>query len=268
MQVRVGCEFVQNAEFPTHTVLQVEPRPDGEFDLARAEWDLHTAEASRRYLDGFGNVCRRLTIPAGTSTIRYDAIVNTPGDPDTADPSAEEIAPEHLPDEALVYTLPSRYCPSAELSPVAWDLFSGVPLGWSRVTAICDWVHDSVTFGYGTSNPSTTAADVLEARIGVCRDFVHLALTFCRALGIPARYAFGYLPTIDVPPLTDPMDFAAWMEVYLGDRWWTFDPRNNERRRGRVLIGRGRDALDVAMLSSFGTVDLTSMDVWSDKLSD
>lgn len=268
MQVRVGCEFVQDAEFPTHSVLQVEPRPDGDFSVASAQWDLLTSEASRRYLDGFGNVCRRLTVPAGTSTIRYDALVQVPAVADAADSSVDEVAPENLPDDTLVYTLPSRYCPSNELRSVAWDLFSGTPLGWARVAAVCDWVHEAVTFGYGTSNPSTTAADVLEARIGVCRDFVHLALSFCRALGIPARYAFGYLPTIGVAPLDDPMDFAAWMEVFLGDRWWTFDPRNNERRVGRVLIGRGRDALDVAMLSSFGYVELTSMDVWSDEVPD
>jgi len=147
---------------------------------------------------------------------------------------------------------------------MAWELFGATEPGGARVQAICDWVHDNIAFQYGTSNPLTTAVDVLEQRKGVCRDLAHVAITFCRALNIPARYVFGYLPDIYVPPNPAPMDFAAWMEVYLGDRWWTFDPRNNERRVGRVLIGRGRDALDVAMLTTFGPAVFRSMAVWAD----
>jgi transglutaminase-like putative cysteine protease len=146
----------------------------------------------------------------------------------------------------------------------AWELFGQSEPGAARVQAICDWVHDNITFQYGTSNPLTTAVDVFNNRKGVCRDLTHLAVTFCRALNLPSRYVFGYLPDLYVPVDTAPMDFAAWMEVWLGDRWWTFDPRNNQRRVGRVLIGRGRDALDVAMITTFGPAAFKSMKVWAD----
>ena len=148
---------------------------------------------------------------------------------------------------------------------MAWQLFGGIDSGWGRVQAICDWVHGNIRFQYGTSNSLTTAADVCSAGVGVCRDFAHLAVTFCRALNIPARYVFGYLPDIGVPPPDAPMDFCAWMEVYLGGRWWTFDPRNNQPRIGRVLVGRGRDALDVAMLTTYGSPRLKKMTVWADE---
>ena len=266
MRVRVGCEFVHGLEVPAHAVLQVEPRLDGNFALVEERWSNQPDLPSTRYLDGYGNLCRRLTLPAGDSTLRYDCLVETPDEVDAADPGAREVPPASLPDDVLVHTLPSRFCPSDQLSDLAWKLFGDTDPGWTRVQAVCDWVHTEVTFGYGSSTPVTTAADVVETRRGVCRDFAHLGVTFCRGLGIPARYTFGYLPDIDVEPLDHPMDFCAWMEVFLGGRWWTFDPRNNERRKGRVLIGRGRDALDVAMVTSFGAADLRSMVVWADQV--
>jgi transglutaminase-like putative cysteine protease len=268
MQVRVGCEFVHALEAPAHAVIQVEPRLDADFALVDERWDNQPMLASTRYFDGFGNLCRRLTLPAGESTLRYDCLVVVADEGDEVAPDAPELPAGLLPSNVLVYTLPSRFCPSDELSDLAWKLFGSVEPGWNRVQAICDWVHTEVTFGYGSSSPVTTAADVVESRNGVCRDFAHLGVTFCRALGIPARYTFGYLPDIDVEPLDNPMDFCAWMEVFLGGRWWTFDPRNNQRRIGRVLIGRGRDALDVAMVTSFGAADLRSMVVWADKVTD
>jgi transglutaminase-like putative cysteine protease len=167
-------------------------------------------------------------------------------------------------DDALLYTMPSRYCLSDELFYDAQQLFGDLPRGWSRVQAVNTWVHENITFGYGSSNVSTTAVHVFESRRGVCRDFAQLAITFCRALNIPARYAFGYLPDIEVEPPYAEMDFCAWTEVFLGGRWWMFDPRNNKRRRGRVTIARGRDALDVAMLTNFGFVNLDAMKVRAD----
>jgi transglutaminase-like putative cysteine protease len=181
------------------------------------------------------------------------------------DLNAVEHLPEQLPDHVLVYTLPSRYCPSDELGDAAWELFGALEPGWARVQAISDWVHREVGFGYEHASPRATAADVMRTRTGVCRDFAHLAVAFCRALNIPARYAFGYLPDIGVVPDDAPMDFCAWMEVFLGGAWWTFDPRNNQRRVGRVLIGRGRDALDVAMVSTYGGPALIRMTVWADE---
>ena len=267
MQVRVGCEFVQRVAVPTHAILHVEPRLDAGIQILDESWDHEPQLMSDRYVDGFGNLCRRLTIPEGVSTLRYDCTVDVTAEPDPYAPDAPELAPEDLPADTLAYTLPSRFCPSDELGDRAWELFGNVPAGWGRVQAINDWVHEAVTFGYGSSTPLTTAAHVLDAGKGVCRDFAHLAVTFCRALNIPARYAFGYLPDIDVPEPHDPMDFCAWTEVWLGDRWWTFDPRNNVRRVGRVLIGVGRDALDVAMVTTYGPADLQSMTVWADEVA-
>jgi transglutaminase-like putative cysteine protease len=264
--VRVGCEFVQRATMPTHAVLQVEPRTDGDFRVVEASWDEQTSATSRGYVDALGNVCRRLTLPTGLSTIRFDARIEVSGEPDAVDTGAQEVEPEALPDSVLSYTLPSRFCPSDELGDLAWELFGALPQGWGRVQAISDWVHGEISFGYGTSSPTATAVDVLAARAGVCRDFAHLGVAFCRALSIPARYVFGYLPDIGVPVGDAPMDFCAWMEVFLGGRWFTFDPRNGARRVGRVLIGRGRDALDVAMVSTFGKVELDSMVVWADEI--
>ena len=181
MLVRVGCEFVQRATMPTHAVLQVEPRPDGDFHVADAAWDEQTSATSRAYVDALGNVCRRLTLPAGQSVIRFDAHVEVSPEPDAIDTGAVEVDPESLPDSVLSYTLPSRFCPSDELGDIAWELFGAMPQGWGRVQAISDWVHGEVSFGYGSSSPTATAVDVLAARAGVCRDFAHLAVALCRA---------------------------------------------------------------------------------------
>ena len=266
VRIRVGCEFVQRADATVHAVLQVEPRLDGRFALLDEHWDNEPPAATGRYVDGFGNLCRRVDVPAGESLLRYSAVVQLNAEPDPIAVDAPELSPSELPDATLAFTLPSRLCPSDEMGDTAWELFGDVAPGWQRVQAICDWVHDHITFGYGTSTSVSTAKDVLAARTGVCRDFAHLAVTFCRALNIPARYTFGYLPDIGVVPTGAPMDFCAWMEVFLGGSWWTFDPRNNTPRVGRVLIGRGRDALDVAMVTTYGPVDLVSMRVWADEL--
>ncbi len=265
MRVRVGCEFQYEASVPIPAVVQVQPRTDGPHRLIHESWETTPEIAARDYRDLYGNLCRRLIIPAGNMTLRYDALVEVPEELDPADPKASEAPVEALPDDALIYTLPSRYCQSDVLANTAWQLFGAVTPGWTRVQTICDWVHDNIRFQYGTSTPMTTATDVYLQRIGVCRDFAHLALTFCRAFNIPARYVFGYLPDIGVPPPDAPMDFCAWFEAYLSDRWWTFDPRNNVPRTARVVIGRGRDALDVAMVTSFGAPRLREMVVWADE---
>jgi transglutaminase-like putative cysteine protease len=265
MLVRVGCSFVHVATVPTHAVLQVEPRPDVGSTVVEEVWANDPPVAGSTYLDLYGNLCRRLTIPDGRSALSYDAVVDVDGSPDPVRGDAREVAADGLPADALLFTLPSRYCPSDELADAAWALFGSVDPGWNRVQAICDWVHDTIEYTSGSSTPLTTAVDVYEARAGVCRDFAHLAVTFCRAFSIPARYAVGYLPDIGVVPPDEPMDFCAWTEVFLDDRWWTFDPRNNVPRIGRVLIGRGRDALDVAMITAFGGVELETMAVHADE---
>lgn len=259
MFVSVGCEFQYESTTSTASIWQIRPRADGHHRLLREDFSVEPNVPHREYRDGYGNVCDRLTLPAEPSRVHYRALVEVDGQPDEEDTGAEQLPVEELPDEALVYLLPSRYCVSDLLYDTAWELFASTKPGWERVQGVCDWVHDHLTFGYGASTTATSALDVYHSRTGVCRDFAQLAVTFCRALGIPARYAFGYLPDIGVPPPDDPMDFVAWFEVYLGGRWWTFDPRNNQRRIGRVLIGRGRDALDVAMVTTYGPAVLTQM---------
>lgn len=270
MRVHVGCEFVQTAEQAVHAIVQVEPRADIDATVIWESWDDQTVAISTTYNDQYDNLCRRLTFPVGTSVLRYDAHIELSNEFDEYEPSAAEVAPARVPGHALVYAMPSRFCPSDELGTFAFQTFGMIEPGWARVQTICDWVHDNIEFGYANTWSTKTAADVLTSRQGVCRDFAHLAITICRSLNIPARYAFGYMPdvVIDVAETPAVMDFCAWMEVYLGDRWYTFDPRNNTRRRGRVLIGRGRDALDVAMITSFGALRLDSMTVWADRVDE
>lgn len=261
----MGCEFKYDVSAPTVATVQVRPRSDASHQLVTESWSTQPSVPIDEYSDFYGNPVKRLVMPAGQLILRYDAVVAVPDEPDP-DASAVPQAPvDQVPGDLLHFTLPSRYCLSDQLMGMAWELFGQTEPGGPRVQAVCDWVQGNIQFQYGSSNPLTTAVDVLEQRKGVCRDLTHLAISFCRALNIPTRYVFGYLPDLYVPLTTDRMDFAAWMEVWLGDRWWTFDPRNNTRRVGRVLIGRGRDALDVAMLTTFGPATFRSMTVWADK---
>jgi transglutaminase-like putative cysteine protease len=262
VELRVGCEIRLTPTAPVHAVIQVEPRLDSGGRILDETWDVRPAATFRSYSDMYGNRCRRLDLPAGVTTIRYSAKVAVPDVADVHSPEALEVPAAALPDETLIYTLPSRYCESDRLADVAWSLFGGTAPGYQRVQAICDWVHEHITFQTGSSTSLTGAVDVYELRAGVCRDFAHLAVAFCRAFSIPTRYCFGYLPDIDLAELPDePMDFCAWIETYIGGRWYIFDPRLNTPRMGRVLIGRGRDALDVAMLTSYGELPLEAMRV-------
>ena len=266
-QVRIGCEFVQVAGIATPSVFQVAPLDDQQVEVAGEQWAAAPAYDRHEYHDVYGNRCLRVVLPAGRSVLTYAATATVPDQGEDADEDAPELAPEHLPDDVLIYTLPSRYCLPEMLGNEAWTRFGSMPRGYRRVQAIVQHVHDTLQFRYGSSSPLSTSADVHAAGYGVCRDFTHLGIAFCRALNIPARYVFGYLPDMDVAPDPSPMDFAAWMEVWLGDRWWTFDPRNNRRRPGRVLIGRGRDASDVAMLTTFGSPLLESMTVTAEEVT-
>jgi transglutaminase-like putative cysteine protease len=265
MRIRVGCRFQYRSSAPTPTIWQVRPRDDGLHRVLSASWESFPSLPLVSYRDVFGNLCDRLTLPEGPAAVRYDAMVETPSDFDAADKGAAHVSVDALPEEALIFLLPSRFCLSDVLQDVAWHLFGSTDPGWPRVQAVCDWVHDNVRFAYGSSTPLTSALDVFESRTGVCRDFVHLAITFCRALNVPSRYVCGYLPDIGVEPLDPHMDFCAWFEAYLDEEWWTFDPRNNVPRTGRVVIGKGRDALDVAMVTSYGPAVLEEMAVWADE---
>ena len=257
--LRVGCAFTYRAEVPTPAVFLVRPYREGEAQVSCERLSVEPDVPVRHYFDLYGNFLARLVLPAGLSTVDYSALAEVPDETEAVDDTAREISPDNLPDDVLLYTLPSRYCVSDVLGNEAWSKFGGLAPGYDRVRAICQHVHDSLSFGYGTSTALSTAADVNSSGFGVCRDFTHLAISFCRALNIPARYVFGYLPDMDVPPDGAPMDFAAWMEVWLDGSWWTFDPRNNMPRKGRVVVGRGRDAADVAMVTTFGGPVLESM---------
>jgi transglutaminase-like putative cysteine protease len=219
------------------------------------------------YRDGFGNWCCRLVASTGRFRLGTDGIIQDDGEPDPVERCAVQHPVEELPPETLLYLLASRYCETDCLSDEAWRLFSSTSPGWSRVQAICDFVHRHVTFGYEHARDTRTAAEAYSERHGVCRDFTHLAITLCRCMNIPARYCTGYLSDIGQPPPYAPMDFAAWMEVYLSGRWWVFDPRNNTPRIGRVLIARGRDAADVPLTHTFGPNALVGFRVWADEIA-
>ncbi len=266
MQLRVGCEFQYQSQSPTPALVLVQPHPDLPHTVVREDWELTPAIDRHGYLDLFQNRVERMTLPVGPSTLRYDAIVEVSPDPDPVGLDAIEWSVQELPDDVLVYTLASRYCLTESLSQVAWHLFGQAPPGWTRVQAVCDWINANIRYGLLQSTPLTTAVDVYVAGGGMCRDFAHLAITFCRCLNIPARYVFGYMPDIGVTGPQPPMDFHAWFEAYLGDRWWTFDARFNTPRIGRIPIGLGRDAVDVAMVTTYGAASFRSMVVWTDEV--
>ena len=266
MRVKVGCEFDYHSTGPTPTIWQVRPRATPAQSLAFESWGTSPALAWTSYQDLYGNVCDRLWLAPGRTVLRYDAQFEVADGKDDVDTAARQVPIESLPDETMVFLLPSRFCHSDVLADQAWELFGTTSPGWARVVAVCDWVHENLRFQLGSSTPLTSALDVWQSRTGVCRDFAHLGLTLCRSLNIPARYVFGYLPDVDIPTPYEPMDFCAWFEAYLEDRWWTFDPRNNVPRAGRVVIGRGRDAVDVAMVTTYGAPVLQAMTVWADQI--
>ena len=218
------------------------------------------------YHDGFGNWCSRIVAPAGVIRRTADALIQDNGIPEAAVFDAIQHPVELLPEETLVYLLGSRYCETDLLNNIAWQLFGHTQPGWQRVQAVCDFVHQHIAFGYAHARPTKTAFEAYQEGQGVCRDYAHLAIAFCRCLNIPARYCTAYLGDIGVPKVDAPMDFAGSMEVFLGGQWHAFDPRNNQRRIGRILIARGRDAADVAITTTYGIHALESFKVWTDEV--
>lgn len=264
MLIRLGYEISIDCPQPTPVVSLLEIHKDRQADIKRQTKVLTSPNiASTTYSDLFGNVCRRFKAPAGTFRILYDAVVEDSGEPDEVNTHAREVPVDDLPDEAIGYLLGSRYCETDHLSSLAWNLFGQVPPGWARVQAITDYVHNRLSFGYGYARSTRTAAQANDERVGVCRDFAHLAITLCRCMNIPARYVNGYLGDIGVPQDPAPMDFSAWFEVFLDGKWYTFDARHNTRRIGRIVIARGRDATDVPLLHSFGPHTLGVFKVWT-----
>ena len=221
------------------------------------------------FSDHFGNRCGRSRVGPGRTTFRNRAVVRDCGLPDIQEPHAQQSTIQDLPDSVLLYLLSSRYCEvDSELKEIAWQLFRGTQPGWPRVQAVCEFVHRHIHFDYMQARATRTAVEAFRERVGVCRDFTHLAITFCRCLNIPARYCTGYLGDIGIPEQVAPMDFSAWMEVYIGRQWYTFDARNLTPRIGRVLMARGRDATDVALITCFGESRLEIFSVRTDEISE
>lgn len=263
MLIRVGHEITITTAQDTPLICLTAPHVSRQGDFTAPEvvtTDPQTPIHS--YFDGYGNICRRMVAPQGQFTLRGDVTLHDDGQRDPVDETAEEWPVEALPDEALNFLTGSRYVETDLLSQEAWDRFGMVKPGWSRVQAVVDYAHSHLTFDYQQARATRTAAEANIEGVGVCRDFAHLTLAYLRALNIPARYVNGYVGDIGVPAVPDPMDFAAWTEVFLGGKWWTFDPRNNQRRIGRVVVARGHDAADVPLINSFGQHTLDSFTVW------
>jgi transglutaminase-like putative cysteine protease len=262
MLIRIGfdIQFELPAATPMHVLLSVHPSHLAKIRQPESLRVLPEVPVEY-FIDLFGNTCGRLVAPPGLVTFRNEATVEDSGEPDAADPTAAQHPVEELPADALQFLLASRYCEVDLMRDIAWQLFADTPPTYERATAICEWVHHHLTFSYPQARPTRTAMDAYQERIAVCRDFTHLAITLSRAMNIPARYATGYLGDIGVPIDPNPMDFSAWYEVYLGGRWWTLDARHNQRRIGRVLMARGRDAVDCALTTVYGATTLKKFTV-------
>lgn len=267
MQLSIGCELEFHCDVSTPVLALVHPHRSLVAALQGPEQvQLHPDRALEVLIDQLGNRCCRLMAASGTTTFRYSACITTPDGTDPLVPSAPQCAVQALPIDTYPFLNPSTYCDTPVLMDLAWNTFRGVPPGWPLVQAICDWVHRAIRFDYGASQPHKTASQTLADGAGVCRDFAHLAITLCRCLNIPARYCTGYLGYTGIPAGEAPVDFSAWFEVFLADRWYVFDARHNIPRCGRVLIARGRDAGDVPFLRSFGEHSLVGFRVITEQV--
>jgi transglutaminase-like putative cysteine protease len=269
MKIRMGYEIIYNCPVPTSMILMLHAQPHaGQRLLIPDRLSTLPSLPLTHYRDGYGNLCTRLDAHAGTLCVTADGLFEDSGQPEPAFLDAPETAIGALPNEVLLYLLPSRYCESDLIACEAFRLFGPMAPGWPRVQSICDFVNRHVEFGYQYASSTRTALETLRERRGVCRDLAHLAIAFCRAMNIPARYVTSYLGDIGVPAADSPMDFAGSIEVYLGGAWHSFDPRNNARRIGRMTIARGRDAADVAISTTFGQAYLQKFRVWTDEIDD
>ena len=267
MLIRIGYELIFDVPAPTPMLLMLYLHPDEAHRLRQPERIVvEPAAPLRDYTDSFGNRCARLLAPAGKVRLTYDNVAWDTGEPEPSIEGTVLHPVEELPDECMQFLLASRYCEVDRMTEMAWDLFGQTPPTWERVKAIVDWAHGHVEFGYQYARPTKTAYEACQEKQGVCRDYMHLAITMLRAMNVPARYATGYLGDIGVPPVPFPMDFSAYLEVYLSGRWWAMDARHNKQRIGRICQGRGRDAVDVALTTSFGPAKLEKFLVWTDEV--
>lgn len=269
MLIRTGYDIAFETDAATPMSLLLSVHPSRQADLRSPERIAFDPPIPQRQtLDAFGNLCTRIVAPPGRITIASDFLIADTGRPDEVAPQAPQVPVDALPDETMLYLMASRYCETDKLAATAWQLFGQTPEGWARVQAIVDHVHRHIRFDYMRADATRSAHDAFLQGVGVCRDFAHLAIAFCRCMNIPARYCTGYLGDIGVPPVPDPMDFSAWFEVYLGGRWYSFDARHNTPRIGRIVMARGRDATDCAISTSFGAARLVRFEVHTDEVKD
>lgn len=268
MRIRLGYDMRYHCEQPTPMLGTLHVHASRAADLESPDYVYTDPELPLKgYADHFGNWITRLVLPIGETRVFSDAVIADSGQADLVVPDANQFAVEELHEDVLVYLLGSRYCDTDILVDEAWRLFSSAPFGWQRVQSVCDFVHQHLTFGYEFARPTKTAAEAYREKVGVCRDFTHLAITLCRCLNIPARYCTGYISDINGAEPSEEMDFAAWFEAYLDGGWYVFDPRNNEHKAGRILMARGRDAADVAIANTFGNAELKSFNVIAHEIS-
>ena len=268
MRIKAGFTIAYDCPQPTPMLLCLSIHPSRQADLVTPQ-ELHFSPAipAWDYADSFGNVCTRIIAPAGRTSISTLFEINDNGRPDFVPHGAQQHQIQDLPDDTLVYLLGSRYCETDKLGNIAWQLFGNTPPGWARVQAILDFVHNHIHFDYMQADRYRGAFDAYNGKVGVCRDFTHLAIAFCRCMNIPARYCTGYLGDINIAPIPGPMDFSAWFEVYLGGHWYTADARNNVPRTGRILMAIGRDATDVALSTEFGPAVLAGFEVVTEEVA-
>ncbi len=267
MLIRAGYNIAFECTAETPLLLMVHLRPERHADLVEPEkFTLHPQIPFRTYTDSFGNVCTRLVAPAGRLSLWNRFAIIDSGLPERMPEGAIQHPVDELPDDVLVYLLGSRYCDTQKLLDVAWSLFGEIEPGWPRVKAILEYTHDRIAFDYQQARSDRTALGAYEERVGVCRDYAHLAIAFCRCMNIPARYCSGYLGDIGVPFDPNPMDFSAWFDVYLGGAWHPMDARHNRPRIGRILMARGRDATDAAISTAFGVSTLVEFTVFTDEV--
>jgi transglutaminase-like putative cysteine protease len=267
MFIRLGYEWLFNVPSPTPALLKLYLHPSEDPKVVQPDrLQIEPETPLEEFIDQFGNRAARIILPPGRIRIWNEAVVEDTGHPDPVCPEAQQHPISELPLNVLPYLLSSRYCEVDRLSDIAWELFGKVPRGWARAQAVCDWVHDNIQFGYEHARVTKTAYETYVERTGVCRDFMHLAATFCRCLHIPARCKTGYLGDIGVPVSPTPMDFISWFEVYLDHQWHTFDARYNVPRIGRILMARGYDAVDVALTTSFGPIEMVHLTVLAEEI--
>jgi transglutaminase-like putative cysteine protease len=268
MKLRVGYEMIYECPQPTPMMLMLNIHYTRISDILTPDHIIASPSVPvSAYRDSFGNWCSRILAPKGELRLSTDALVSDSGLPDVVVADARQTPVTALPDEAILFLLGSRYCETDRLSEIAWKLFEHTPPGWARVQAICDFVHQHIVFGYEHARMTRSAFEAYHDKTGVCRDYAHLAVAFCRCMNIPARYCTGYLGDVGTPPPWGTMDFAAWFEAYLDGNWYTFDARNNTPRIGRVLMARGRDAADVALATTFGPNTLKNFLVRTDEVN-